>query len=205
MKLYRRALFDLLALISALLFIALAVSYKDNFFLTVGNVGQIESVRGSWVIYGKRAYAGTWQLRPRRFRLVILNQGSRIARNFKLSFRTDREWPGMIATEFISNEHFGFGIGTGVAATDASMRVPAANTPTVGTIFMLRGCYAPTWFLMLLAAILPVLRIFRFRHRRLVTHRAQNGLCRHCGYDLRATPERCPECGTVPDKPLISK
>jgi len=51
-----------------------------------------------------------------------------------------------------------------------------------------------------LAAILPVTRLamipIAIFHRR----RKKLGLCAVCGYDLRATPDRCPECGTIPPK-----
>ncbi|MDB5320158.1 MAG: hypothetical protein JWN40_1789 [Phycisphaerales bacterium] len=62
--------------------------------------------------------------------------------------------------------------------------------------FALRQLACPYWFIMLLTTILPAARLaaWRRRARRLSLHPT---VCRHCGYDLRATPDRCPECGTV--------
>lgn len=53
----------------------------------------------------------------------------------------------------------------------------------------------PDWFLVLLFAIPPTRWVVRrIRSKR----RSAAQQCRSCGYDLRATPERCPECGAVP-------
>ncbi len=52
----------------------------------------------------------------------------------------------------------------------------------------------PLWLIELLSAsfiALPILSWARARRRVKSNH------CHVCGYDLRATPERCPECGTA--------
>ena len=44
---------------------------------------------------------------------------------------------------------------------------------------------------------IPLLRLCLNSHFRR-RWRAKKGLCLTCGYDMRATPDRCPECGSVP-------
>jgi hypothetical protein len=53
----------------------------------------------------------------------------------------------------------------------------------------------PTWLAALAFAPLPGIVLTRAIRRR---RRVREGHCRKCGYDLRATPDRCPECGHVP-------
>ena len=47
------------------------------------------------------------------------------------------------------------------------------------------------------AVVLPPLMLFAVRRRRRRWQRTATA-CARCGYDLRATPDRCPECGAVP-------
>ena len=54
---------------------------------------------------------------------------------------------------------------------------------------------------MVLSLLAPVAFLIKSLGRR---RQSMPGKCRVCGYDLRATPDRCPECGVVPEKVNLS-
>ena len=80
-------------------------------------------------------------------------------------------------------------IGFGWERGQAKLALNVWTLPSTSTRIQI-----PDAYLVALFAALPATRFYRRLRRRRI---ALIGHCKQCGYDLRATPDRCPECGTV--------
>jgi hypothetical protein len=79
------------------------------------------------------------------------------------------------------------------------MLEPEYGTREATGLYSFPRAAVPHWFVGLLSAALPASRLYLILHRR--RRRKRLGLCPVCGYDLRATPDRCPECGQIARRP----
>ncbi len=61
------------------------------------------------------------------------------------------------------------------------------------------GLEIPLWMPTLLFGLWPAWLLLPFHRRR---KRKNLGLCLKCGYDLRGSEGRCPECGMLIEQPL---
>jgi len=77
----------------------------------------------------------------------------------------------------------------------------SSSTKSKGQTWTHWWLYFQEWFLTGLFATpgicLGLIALYAGTGRR----KRASGRCARCGYDLRATPDRCPECGTIAAKP----
>lgn len=121
-----------------------------------------------------------------------------------LSFDRSRELiPSMAASpsRLVGFDGYGFRMYSGSGMT-AGLSVVSGRTIAIHQQFEYFTLLVPYWLVALLAMMLPLAYVPKLLPR--LTQRHRDNLCRACGYDLRATPDRCPECGKIPNQARMS-
>ena len=115
-----------------------------------------------------------------------------------------RRWvEGAVNSEIVVHSHVVY---VGFLAHSYQAITPAGAKPWNHLARPAATTAAPFWFtpegvmryahLAVYTGVLPVWWVAR-RYSSAIRRRRKLGLCPNCGYDLRASPERCPECGVV--------
>lgn len=109
---------------------------------------------------------------------------------FKLELRKDPD-PKPAAAPNLTSPQIDFHLGP--------FHLVSARIPVNKQLFL----STPLWSLAILFAILPTIDLIRSLRRNRRRKRRLAGFCAQCGYDLRATPHRCPECGWIPPEQTL--
>lgn len=181
-----RRLFNItsaLSLVIAVVAVASWVSSRDNHLSAALHVrGRFVFVEGQGKDLHIGIVQGTRQTDPTGFWLCWLTQPDPVQ-----VYGPTNLWkvvPGSLWNDWTAQVYVG----------DGSGRAMPPLRP-------LHGVIIAWWIALQMPAILPALWLLLFYARRSRTTREESrrarGLCPACAYDLRASTERCPECGAL--------
>jgi hypothetical protein len=154
-------------------------------------------VRGAWIndIVARYSPAGSWDIQSWHGRLMLHTSNDP---GDSPPARTSW-WPRPVTSTDADSPAFQRSWWNRVGFVYLSETYPARHddylfrrtTPPI----IRHDCYVgvPLWLVAFLGVVLPASKLFRWRRRYRLVH----SLCGSCGYDLRATPDRCPECGSI--------
>jgi hypothetical protein len=119
----------------------------------------------------------------KRFDQLVYERGA--------AFTTD-QWFASARRDPTLNVWGVFALGLGYGQAKELYFAPPLKRGAMGHVFVL-----PFWLFVGLLLIAPVRNAIRWRRGDQAQRWRAAGRCFNCGYDLRATPDRCPECGAA--------
>ena len=181
----RRRLFKLAAGASLVVCLAVCLLWVRSFW-TLDSVFYTPIHPTAYDRYRVSTYRGGMGFSWNYFRFAATDRAA-----FKAWSQQHFEDPGFL----IAHEHPAQGARTAHSPYRfryfAGQNLPYVTSPP-GTNGM-ASLWLPLWVFIAMFLVLPVAWLLRWRRER----PAGSGTCPICGYDLRATPQRCPECGTA--------
>jgi hypothetical protein len=188
----RRRLFNALSVLSLLLFVAVLVLWgrsRDGAYDDFAYV----AARGRHGFVGYHFGSSDGALMVARIRV----RGGETVGTADAGFRHQRSgrpslWSWSFQTKMMMLRH-GVQRGRWGAVWARGVKISQRGRESIN------GVMFPHWFAALVLAVRPAMWCYGWwrRDRRRANGSGVNH-CASCGYDLRATPERCPECGAEP-------
>ena len=196
---YTRRLHNLLTALSLLLLVAVAALWVRSYFVgdtwtlpydrvvdvTTSPYGETDTWRAQYVLNSGRGRAQWVRTECTDDAVAPAGHSTLPVPQTILDLRSNTPgdwWTGALGFDyFVREKHYVHG--------------PRGNH---STYFGFRTLTVPYWFLASVSGALAAAGVFRYLRQRRRRVRIARGLCRTCGYDIRATLDRCPECGTTP-------